>query len=393
MKKYSIIIPTYNHLEDCLKPCIDSILKYTDTSNLEIIIVANGCIDGTNEYLLTLDNNIFVPIIEKKQLGYTKSTNIGIKAAAGQYIILLNNDVILLDQPKNQWLDMMEEPFNKLEKVAISGPLRLHDVYVNAGVMIFFCVMIPKIIFDEIGILDEIFSPGGGEDIDFTLRVVNAGYKCIQVPSDEKIEFTGTNTSIYPIWHQNNKTFGEIPEYGKTIIKKNGLLNLKRYNKNIKLNVGSGYLHLQNYNFIGVDDKDPSADIFGDFCELDFDANSVTEIYAGHVLHHIPIDRCDKFINKCFNVLKSGGFVAFEVPNMQELCKEYIIADNKRKEEIIKLIFEPIEIGGHIYSAASAWEPNILREKLEKAGFCNIIIGDEVVPRAGHTFRIQAGKP
>ena len=30
LPKFSIIIPTYNHLDDCLKPCIESIIKYTD---------------------------------------------------------------------------------------------------------------------------------------------------------------------------------------------------------------------------------------------------------------------------------------------------------------------------------------------------------------------------
>jgi glycosyltransferase involved in cell wall biosynthesis len=47
MPKYSIVIPTYNHLEDCLKPCIESIIQHTDLQDVEIIIVANGCTDDT----------------------------------------------------------------------------------------------------------------------------------------------------------------------------------------------------------------------------------------------------------------------------------------------------------------------------------------------------------
>ena len=38
--KISIVIPTYNHLEDCLKPCLESIIKYTDLEDVEIVIVA-----------------------------------------------------------------------------------------------------------------------------------------------------------------------------------------------------------------------------------------------------------------------------------------------------------------------------------------------------------------
>lgn len=47
MIKYSIIIPTLNHCDDLLVPCVNSILQYTDMSNVEIIISANGCTDNT----------------------------------------------------------------------------------------------------------------------------------------------------------------------------------------------------------------------------------------------------------------------------------------------------------------------------------------------------------
>ena len=54
--KYSIVIPTYNHCEDLLKPCLESIFKYTDMADVELIISANGCTDGTHDYLLDLSS-------------------------------------------------------------------------------------------------------------------------------------------------------------------------------------------------------------------------------------------------------------------------------------------------------------------------------------------------
>ena len=77
-KKYSIVIPTYNHLEDCLKPCLKSIIKYTDLSQVEIIIVANGCTDNTKEYVESLGSPFKLLWIDEPS-GYTKSTNEGIK--------------------------------------------------------------------------------------------------------------------------------------------------------------------------------------------------------------------------------------------------------------------------------------------------------------------------
>ncbi|NDF51158.1 MAG: glycosyltransferase [Betaproteobacteria bacterium] len=52
--RYSIVIPTYNHCEDLLKPCLESIFKYTDMADVELVISANGCTDGTQAYLQEL---------------------------------------------------------------------------------------------------------------------------------------------------------------------------------------------------------------------------------------------------------------------------------------------------------------------------------------------------
>ena len=52
--KYSIVVPTYNHCDDLLKPCIDAILKYTNMSQVELIVSANGCVDNTLEFLSNL---------------------------------------------------------------------------------------------------------------------------------------------------------------------------------------------------------------------------------------------------------------------------------------------------------------------------------------------------
>jgi len=52
--KYTIVIPTYNNCEKYLKPCVDSILKHTDMTDVELVISANGCTDNTKAYLAYL---------------------------------------------------------------------------------------------------------------------------------------------------------------------------------------------------------------------------------------------------------------------------------------------------------------------------------------------------
>ncbi len=129
--KYSVIIPTFNHCEDLLKPCLNSIIQHTTLTDIEIIIVANGCTDNTKEFVLSLGEP-FKLLWHEKQLGYTKSTNLGIAYSRGEFVILMNNDTVLLDfQQKNDWLNLLHAPFLSNEKMGITGPLQLYDYDVN----------------------------------------------------------------------------------------------------------------------------------------------------------------------------------------------------------------------------------------------------------------------
>ena len=154
--KYSIVIPTYNHLDDCLRPCLESIIKYTDLTNVEVIVVANGCKDGTRAYVESLPSGNFKLLWFNEGIGYTKATNEGIKVAKGEFIVLLNNDTVLLEQQKSTWLDLLVAPFED-PKVAITGPMQNFCDTALRDFLIFFCVMIRASVFKEIGILDEVY--------------------------------------------------------------------------------------------------------------------------------------------------------------------------------------------------------------------------------------------
>lgn len=148
--RYSIVLPTYNHCEDLLKPCLESITKYTDKET-EVIVVANGCTDNTLEYLHSLtDINLRVIWVDEP-LGYTKATNLGIKQAQGEYIVLLNNDTVLLPQPVNYWLELLNAPFVD-PKTGITGPVKFDW---DCGgrqyqCMAFWLVMIRREVFEKI---------------------------------------------------------------------------------------------------------------------------------------------------------------------------------------------------------------------------------------------------
>jgi beta-1,4-mannosyl-glycoprotein beta-1,4-N-acetylglucosaminyltransferase len=228
--KVSIVLPTYNHLNDCLIPCIESILKYTDLSQAEIIVSANGCKDGTKEYLKTLPPQ-FKTVWNDEPVGYTRATNDGIDAAKGEYLVLLNNDTVLLPQPVNQWIDIMMQPFLDNQLMAITGPSMNTDGNSQRQFIIFFCAMIKRSVYDHVGKLDEIFSPGFGEDTDWCARAEDMGYIQTQVPTNEALKHGGGKLMVgnFPIYHAGEATFGEDDTVFQALIKKNSQTLKDRY--------------------------------------------------------------------------------------------------------------------------------------------------------------------
>ncbi len=231
--KISIVIPTYRHLSDCLKPAIESIIKYTDLINIEIIIVCNGCgKDGTKEYVESLGEP-FRLLWFDEPLGYPKATNEGIKAAKGDYIVLLNNDVILLEQPKNKWLEMLEEPFkNPWLGCGVSGPIKGFSNEAGKEFIVFFCAMIKKDVFTRTGFLNEIYGQGGGEDTEFCAEAVKFGYKLIQVPMNQATDWEkerGLVVGGFPIFHVGEKTMNDDREKWIKVFEKNGMILGKKY--------------------------------------------------------------------------------------------------------------------------------------------------------------------
>lgn len=87
----SVIIPVYN-VEEYLRECVDSVLSQT-YENYEIILVDDGSTDNSgkicDEYA---EKNDKITVIHKENSGPSKTRNIGLKAAKGEYIYFLDSD-------------------------------------------------------------------------------------------------------------------------------------------------------------------------------------------------------------------------------------------------------------------------------------------------------------
>jgi len=110
----SIIVVTWNNLR-YTKECIEFVQKYTDAP-YELIIVDNASTDGTPEWLKTIGA---IVIENGENEGFSKAVNKGLAVAKGEYVFLLNNDLLV----PPHWLSTLIKHIETLPNAAAVGPM------------------------------------------------------------------------------------------------------------------------------------------------------------------------------------------------------------------------------------------------------------------------------
>lgn len=218
--KTSIVILTYNQLQ-YTQACIASIRKFTEPRTYEIIVVDNLSTDGTREWLA--EQTDILTLYNEENVGFPKGCNQGMKLASGDAVLLLNNDVIVTDN----WLSLMTECLFSSDRIGAVGPATnsaynyqeipvsyqsLDEMFGFAArnnvpdsskwepriKLIGFCMLIKKEVIDQIGLLDEQFTPGFCEDSDYGLRIIDAGYQMMMCRNVFVHHFGSTSFGVMP---------------------------------------------------------------------------------------------------------------------------------------------------------------------------------------------------
>jgi len=227
MVKVSIIIVNTNgkrFLEECLSSIYNSETIFND---FEVIMVDNNSIDGSVEYVKKNFPKVKI-FLNKKNLGFAKSNNIGIKASSGDFIVLLNGDTVVTPY----WLAHMINAAESDTKVGIVGPKTLkinsntidttghifdhrfgdainrgsneidkgqYDFDTDVFGVQFSCVLIKREVIDSVGLLDEkIFLYM--EDVDYCLRARILGWKILYCPLSVIYHYGGGSTPMAKSW-------------------------------------------------------------------------------------------------------------------------------------------------------------------------------------------------
>ncbi len=198
--KVSIIIVNYNG-KRTFKKSLDSIRRSDfPKDEVEIIVVDNNSTDGSLAILRKYPGVILIK--NKDNRGFAEGNNIGIKKSKGEFIVLLNNDIIIKKDWIKRGIATMENNrfigvlggkiyYGGTKKIwfggakILPGLFVLHN-YLNdkeglSDYIAFSAVILRKSVLKRVGLFDEDFFLYV-EDTDLCTRIKNGGYQIFYNP-------------------------------------------------------------------------------------------------------------------------------------------------------------------------------------------------------------------
>ncbi|MBR1387097.1 MAG: glycosyltransferase [Alloprevotella sp.] len=197
--KYSFIIPVYNRPDEVAE-LLDSLCRQT-CKDFEVIVVEDGsqvpCEDVVNRFA----DRLPVRYLNKPNSGPGQSRNYGVERASGDYVLILDSDVVLPDG----YVQAVDDALSQSDTDAFGGPDSAHPSFtptqkaINYAMTSFFTTggirggkrkldrFFPRSF--NMGIKRHVYTRLGGfskmrfgEDIDFSYRIVEAGFTTRLLP-------------------------------------------------------------------------------------------------------------------------------------------------------------------------------------------------------------------
>ena len=246
----SVVIPTFNN-ESVLRRCLTSWQLSAAACRVEIIVIEDGCRDGTRAFLesecRTTWGQRHLRWIHMDDAHELRCTNAGLSAARAPLMMAWQDDMFVtaewlvaellatfrvhqdiglmslsrgldhypLDEPIVRWEDLVD--WRRLRSTIGPAPgnwLRLQEVDAVIRPWI-----VRRACIERVGLLDEAFVPTEWDEADLACRIREAGWKVATCGYERLGGYE----------HLGSSTLGELSEAYKARVLKNGLLFHKRW--------------------------------------------------------------------------------------------------------------------------------------------------------------------
>jgi GT2 family glycosyltransferase len=260
--KVSIIIPVW-HGETVIFDCLQAIHFYSDPAIMEIICVNNASPDNSTEVIAQFPQ---VRLLEQPvNMGFAGGVNIGLMAAQGDLLVLLNQDCLVHEG----WLTAVIATFAQSPQTGIVGGLIFHadgsldhaGAYISrpraygvhetavtnpsapypvdyvTGALF----AIRRAAWQTIGPLDDSFYPGYFEESDYCYRARHHGYEIFCAPDIQATHLRSSRTwQQDPLRHQTNQNRSRY----RFIAKHFSAAEIIAFAEAEDENIGEGELHI-----------------------------------------------------------------------------------------------------------------------------------------------------
>lgn len=203
----SVVVLARDHLA-LTQACLDSLERRSDYPQLEVIVVDNASTDGSREWLqawareTSTAGHVRRLVLNEANVGFAAGNNAGLRIATGEVLVLLNNDT----RVSQGWVRTLCGHLRRDPTLGLVGPVT--DNIGNEAKIVFdaaspqalyaaatdytlrhpggefpldtaafFCVAMPRAVYEALGGLDEEFGLGFFEDDDYCRRVQQAHYR------------------------------------------------------------------------------------------------------------------------------------------------------------------------------------------------------------------------
>lgn len=231
--RVSVVITTFNQPVFTYN-AIRSLIRSAHEVPTELIVVDDASTDETSTVLQTIDG--IRTITNSINLGFTRSCNVGLGLAIGEYVLFLNNDALIRGEALAAMLELMDRD---ARIGAVGAKLLFPDGSLQeAGAIVWSdatawnygrfddasrpqynyvrpvdycsgaCLLVRREAMERVGGLDSKYAPAYYEDVDLAFSLRALGYRMMYQPFAEVTHYEGISSGTDP--SKGVKRFQEV---------------------------------------------------------------------------------------------------------------------------------------------------------------------------------------